>query len=245
MHDVFQFLTVCSEAKSQHRLLSIFHDLIRSLGYEYYRVVRRDSEDLTLTGNVLADHLPAGWREVYQERKYGSIDPVKRSFGLLNQPFRCRDVVGLLPQATQRKRAAKLFQDAARFGLREAYAFPVHGRNGLLGGSFILGEGRLFSHSELFIIDTAMRVVFWRLLEFAGQSNDLLSIPDPSITQFTRRELDVLMLLAQGKTSPEIGKILSISSHTSDWYINGIQRKLEAKNRQHVVALALRHGIIS
>ncbi|GAK71378.1 helix-turn-helix transcriptional regulator [Agrobacterium rubi] len=245
MHNVFQFLTVCSEATTEHQFLTIFHELTRSLGYEYYRVVRRDADDLTLTGNVLADHLPEGWREVYVEKKYGGIDPVKRSFGLLHQPFRCRDVVGLLPQATQRKRAAKLFQDAARFGLREAYAFPVHGRSGLLGGSFILGEGRLFSDSELFIIDTAMRVAFWRLLEFAGQSNDLLSIPDLSITQFTRRELDVLMLLAQGKTSPEIGKTLSISSHTADWYINGIQRKLDAKNRQHVVALALRHGIIS
>ncbi len=245
MHNVFQFLTQCDEAKTEDRFLSAFHDLISLLGFNFYRVVRRDAEDLTFTGKVLAEHLPAGWTEAYHAKKYGNIDPVKRTLGLLHRPFRCRDVVGLLPQATQRKRAAKLFQDAARFGLREGYAFPVHGRSGLLGGVFILGDGRLFSGPELSIVDTAMRTAFWRLLEFSGQSEELLSMPDLSVTQLTRRELDVLTLLAQGKTSPDIGKSLAISSHTVDWYINGIQRKFDARNRQHVVALALRHGIIS
>jgi LuxR family transcriptional regulator len=46
-------------------------------------------------------------------------------------------------------------------------------------------------------------------------------------------------------TSPEMGKELSISSHTVDWYINGIQRKLHARNRQHAIALAFRYGLIS
>ncbi len=245
MHNVFQFLTQCNEAKTEERFLSAFHEMTCQLGFDFYRVMRRDAEDLTFTGTVLAEHLPDGWKEVYHAKKYGNIDPVKRTLGLLHQPFRCRDVVALLPQVTQRKRAAKLFQDAARYGLREGYAFPIHGRSGLLGGVYIFGDGRLLSTSELFIIDAAMRVAFWRLLEFVGESDAVLSIPDMSATQFTRRELDVLTLLAQGKTSPEIGKSLSISSHTVDWYINGIQRKLEARNRQHVVALALRHGVIS
>ncbi len=245
MHNVFQFLTQCYEAKTEDDFLSSFHELIRRLGFNFYRIMQRDVEDLTFTGTVLAEHLPSGWKEVYHAKKYGAIDPVKRTLGLLHQPFRCRDVVAMLPQATQRKRAAKLFQDAARFGLREGYAFPIHGRSGLLGGVFIFGDGRLLSTSELFIIDTAMRVAFWRLLDFSGQSEEVLSMPDLAGTQFTKRELDVLTLLTQGYTSPEIGKSLSISSHTVDWYINGIQRKLGARNRQHVVAIALRHGFIA
>lgn len=245
MHLALQFLNLCNEAKTQERFLSSFHELSRRLGFNFFRIVRRDAEDLTFTGTVLGEHLPNGWKEMYHAKKYGEIDPVKRTLGLLHQPFRCRDVVGFLPQATQRKRAAKMFQDAARFGLREGYGFPVHGRSGLLGGVFILGEGRHFSSQELTITDMAMRAAFWRVLEFAGQSEELLSLPDLSTTQLTRRELDVLTLLAQGKTSPEIGKSLSISSHTVDWYINGIQRKFDARNRQHVVAIALRHGIIS
>lgn len=245
MHNVFQFLSLCDEAPSRDRFLSAFHELTHYYGFDYYRIARRAREDLTLTGIILAERLPEGWPEVYHAKKYGNVDPVKRTLGLLQKPFRWRDVVGLLPQATHRKRAAKLFQDAARFGMREGYAFPVHGRNGLLGGVFIGGQGCYFTASELMIFDTAMRAAFWRLLEISGQSKDVLALPDISVAQMTRRELDVLTLLAQGHTSPEIGKTLSISNHTVDWYINGIQRKFEAKNRQHVVALALRHGIIA
>lgn len=245
MHDVFQFLTLCKEARTKEKFLSSFHDVTRRMGFNFYRIVRRDEEDLTFTGTVLAEYLPNGWKEFYQAKKYYEIDPVKRTLGLLHQPFRCRDVVGLLPHATQRKRASKLFQDAARFGLRDGFGFPIHGRSGLLGGVFVLGEGRHFSKQELTVADMAMRAAFWKVLEFSGQSEELLSFPDLTVTQLTRRELDVLTLLAQGKTSPEIGKTLSISSHTVDWYINGIQRKFDARNRQHVVALALRHGIIS
>jgi len=43
----------------------------------------------------------------------------------------------------------------------------------------------------------------------------------------------------------EISKLLAISNHTIDWYINGIQDKLNAKNRQHIVALGFRYGLIS
>lgn len=245
MHNVFQFLTLCDETKTEDDFLAAFHELIRRLGFNFYRIMQRDPQDLTFTGTVLADYLPDGWKEAYHAKKYGSIDPVKRILGVLHQPFRCRDVVAMMPQATQRKRAAKLFQDAARFGLREGYAFPIHGRSGLLGGVYIFGDGRHLSTSELFIIDTAMRVAFWRLLDFAGQSEEVLSMPDLSATQFTKREVDVLTLLTQGFTSPEIGATLSISSHTVDWYINGIQRKLSARNRQHVVAIALRNGIVA
>jgi LuxR family transcriptional regulator len=61
----------------------------------------------------------------------------------------------------------------------------------------------------------------------------------------TRREMEILNYLADGLTSMEISKLLAISNHTIDWYINGIQDKLNAKNRQHIVALAFRYGLIS
>lgn len=229
----------------QDRFLGIFEALMAEYGFQYYRFSLRKMTDLSLTGSILAQRIPEGWPAAYHSKKYGEVDPVKRNLGLSQKPFRWRDVVNLPPQATHRKRAAKLFQDAARFGLREGYAFPIHGRNGLVGGVFIGGEGCLFSTSELLIVDAAMRASFWRLLDYSGHAKELLAPPDLSIAQVTRRELDILTLLAQGSTSPEIGKTLKISSHTVDWYINGIQRRFDAKNRQHVVALAFRYGLIT
>lgn len=54
MHNVFQFLALSYEAKTEERFLSAFHELIRRLGFNFYRVMQRDPEDLTFTGTVLA-----------------------------------------------------------------------------------------------------------------------------------------------------------------------------------------------
>ena len=57
--------------------------------------------------------------------------------------------------------------------------------------------------------------------------------------------MEALNYLADGMTSHEIARVLKISNHTVDWYMNGIQEKLKAKNRHHVVALSFRLGLIS
>jgi LuxR family transcriptional regulator len=56
--------------------------------------------------------------------------------------------------------------------------------------------------------------------------------------------MEVLSHLADGMTSIEISRLLKISNHTVDWYMNSIQDKLKARNRQHIVAIAFRNGLI-
>lgn len=244
MQTLFRFLDTHAESSDLDEFLSSFHQVISQYGFDYYRIFRRAVRRIAVKDVVLAEQQPEGWAAVYDAKKYSEIDPIERSLSLLQKPVRWRDAVCLLPQAAHRKRAAKLFQDAARHGLREGYAFPIHGRNGMLGGVFISGLGCHLTEAELVVFDAVMRATFWRVVEFAGQSEDLLTLPDLSVAQLTRRERDVLTLLALGNTSPEIGKALSISCHTADWYLSGIQRKLGARNRQHVVALAFRYGLI-
>lgn len=245
MQKVFDFLYTHAEPMGRSEFLSVFQSLISHYGFDHYRVFRRVVSHASVTDITLSEHLPDGWADLYRAKKYVEVDPVERAFCLMQVPFRWRDGIAFLSQATHRKRASELFQDAARSGLDEGYAFPIHGRNGLLGGVFISGRGCEFSAAELGTLDAAMRATFWRLAEFAGHMQELLARPNLSVAQLTRRERDVLNLLALGNTSPEIGHALSISSHTVDWYINGIQRKLDARNRQHVIALAFRCGLIA
>ena len=60
----------------------------------------------------------------------------------------------------------------------------------------------------------------------------------------TARELEVLKLMAAGKTNPEIGKDLIISSHTAKAHVGHILHKMCAKDRVNAVAIAIRKGII-
>lgn len=58
------------------------------------------------------------------------------------------------------------------------------------------------------------------------------------------RELEVLRWTAQGKTSVEIGQILSLSDHTVNAYMTNAIRKLDCVNRTQLVAKAIRLKLI-
>ncbi len=62
-------------------------------------------------------------------------------------------------------------------------------------------------------------------------------------TLFTERELDVLRLLAQGRTNEEISAELVIVLKTAEKHIASIFRKLGVKNRTEAAAWALENGV--
>ncbi len=235
MHNIVHFIAKCHQIANVDDVQSEFAALLQEYGFDYFLVSRRMAGDLTSGGYVLAQNLPDGWMDVYRAKKYSLVDPVKKLIGLVHKPFHWKD----------RKRAVSFFHDASRYGLQGGYAFPVHGRAGFIGAVFIGGEDRQLKAADIELFDSAMRAVFWRLLDLSGQANAILNLPEMSSPELTKREMEVLRLMAEGMTSTEIGRQLSISSHTVDWYINGIQRRFNAKNRQHTVALAFRRGLLS
>jgi LuxR family transcriptional regulator, quorum-sensing system regulator BjaR1 len=61
----------------------------------------------------------------------------------------------------------------------------------------------------------------------------------------TSRESEVLFWVANGKSTAEIAGILHISKRTVDEHVQTSIRKLDAANRTHAVAIALRDRIIA
>lgn len=68
--------------------------------------------------------------------------------------------------------------------------------------------------------------------------------PDPG-EDLTPREREVLKLLADGLTNPEIAKSLSISRTTARAHVSHILGKLQVSNRSEAVALALRQKLVT
>ena len=62
--------------------------------------------------------------------------------------------------------------------------------------------------------------------------------------QVSRRETECLRLMANGLTSEEIAVSLGLSVHTANQYLTNTAHKLNAVNRIHAVAKALRGGLI-
>lgn len=61
----------------------------------------------------------------------------------------------------------------------------------------------------------------------------------------TKRELEVLTHLADGKPNRIIGKLLHISTRTVDTHRSNILKKLNVKTNAELVKLAISHGLIS
>lgn len=88
--------------------------------------------------------------------------------------------------------------------------------------------------NELSMLSIQAFDVFDRLRRTASNTNIL-----------SARELEVVRWTAQGKTSLEIGQILSLSDHTVNAYMTNAIRKLDCVNRTQLVAKAIRMKIIS
>ncbi|MBO9547142.1 helix-turn-helix transcriptional regulator [Caulobacter sp.] len=60
----------------------------------------------------------------------------------------------------------------------------------------------------------------------------------------TPRQRECLKLAQQGKTAVQIADLLGISEHTVNSYFSDAYRRLNARNRTHAVAEAVRLGEI-
>jgi len=69
---------------------------------------------------------------------------------------------------------------------------------------------------------------------------------EPAIgSDLTERELEVLALLVEGLSNPEIAERLYVSRATAKAHVSHILAKLEVSNRAEAVAVALQHGLVN
>jgi NarL family two-component system response regulator LiaR len=67
----------------------------------------------------------------------------------------------------------------------------------------------------------------------------------PSIgSDLTPRELEVLTLLVQGRSNPEIAEALVVSRSTVKFHVSSILQKLGVKSRTEAVAFAIQHKLV-
>ena len=65
------------------------------------------------------------------------------------------------------------------------------------------------------------------------------------VAPLTHRETQILKYISEGNSNKQIAHILQISEQTIKNHVSAILRKLNANDRAHAVALALRNGWIS
>ncbi len=69
--------------------------------------------------------------------------------------------------------------------------------------------------------------------------------PTAVADRLTKREREVLILLAQGRSNKQIAAVLDVTERTAKFHVGAIMRKLDATNRTEAVALAAQQGLIT
>jgi DNA-binding CsgD family transcriptional regulator len=82
-----------------------------------------------------------------------------------------------------------------------------------------------------------------RLVWVSGDGPEAVTATAPVDSMLSRRERDVLQLLAEGKSNPEIADALFISTRTAANHVANILAKLDLGSRTAAVAYAIRHGL--
>ena len=94
---------------------------------------------------------------------------------------------------------------------------------------------RAVMRGEPFMYPDSEQRMHGRALELAG---------DAGIAQLTRRESEILALVAEGHTTREIAEMLVISPRTVDRHRDNLLDKLHLRNRIELTRYAIRAGLI-
>ncbi|MDH2356698.1 LuxR family transcriptional regulator [Bradyrhizobium sp. SSUT112] len=175
---------------------------------------------------------PSSWTALYLQRGYDSIDPVVRRAIRQPKPFRW----GLgIEQQNQSDSERTLFEEAAKFGIRCGFTFPIHdGRGATAALSFATDEHRTVFDRSLLEHAHSLRLIAWFSHAHAKRFWTIDRMVGGVV--LSPREYECLEWSARGKSAGEIGIILRIAERTAGFHLDNARAKLGVRSSSHRAA---------
>jgi DNA-binding CsgD family transcriptional regulator len=133
---------------------------------------------------------------------------------------------------------AELQELQRTFGMQVGVALPVHAAEGHRLLFWFAGTRAPLGPTEINELTMVM-------LHALDAFNLVKSSKTTEYPPLSAREREVVRWTSQGKTSIEIGQILSLSDHTVNAYMTSAIKKLDCVNRTQLVAKAIRYKLIA
>ncbi len=222
-------LKYLSEAQDEHELFSITSDLLSAQNITHFLIKNsKRNEGIPLQ---LMQRFSDRTTEIIKELCLTKRDPI--SCISENSYIPC-DIFRFKDSFADDKLAMELFRQFNIEGVNPLYLFSIHmpdadGDIICLGSTkeIFLKEAELFSLQGLLLYVSVLRSKFINADEASKK-----------IEMLTKREREVLFLMAQGYTDREIGSALTISLVTVGFHVKNAKKKLGAKNKCHAVYLS-------
>ncbi len=224
-------------ARSQDRAqwLNAVRKMAREFDFTYGTLMREPLPEDDLLGSVVLEStVSLQFLHTFDQNRFLPHCPVlsRVASSLMPQCWSLDDDNSQSPYPVRMERLMR------QFGIINGVMIPVNGLNGqrhILRLDGDCNRPTQAALNEIGMLALHAFDVFNRLYQ-----------PDLGASKaLTKRELEVIHWTSQGKTSAEIGQILSLSDHTINAYLNNAMKKLDCVNRTQLVAKAIRIRLIA
>jgi DNA-binding CsgD family transcriptional regulator len=185
-------------------------------------------------------NFPEGHFENYLAEGWQSIDPILAFTARARRPFLWDDQAALMQFEPAQ---IALLEECKRVGVHSLIVAPIHEPDGscnIVGVSKRHGEPP--DPARVNILQAFCLQTWCRHATLTGAS--LLSDAAEAI-ELTRRELEILTWIRDGKSNGDIAEILCVSVKTIEYHVGNLLRKLGATNRTTAVVIALQRQLIA
>ncbi|ANN65774.1 autoinducer binding domain-containing protein [Bordetella bronchialis] len=222
-------------ADNEKQFYGLLHDIVRRLGFEYYALGMRLPLPLTNPRLILHDNCPDDWRWPSQVTSAIFARVAANRTGAPDEALVwSTDLPGDGPP---------FWEDARTHGLKAGWAQACHGPMGVGSALNLASCG---AHMLLRDLDELSPRLTW-LAHTAHRGLARLLVPKympEATTGLSEREIDILRLTADGKTSVAIGRIMHLSERTVNFHMEKILQKLAAANRTSAALKAAILGLL-
>lgn len=224
-----------SKAGNEAEVFAILSGIASDIGFSYCAFGMRMPLPVSQPKLFTINNYSPAWQHRYQLEDYISIDPTV-AHGM-------RSVLPLLWSDQVFENARPLWEEARAHGLRVGWAQSCHDAQGVGGLLTLARPDDALSGAELRAKAPMMSWLAQAMHTFMARLLVPKLMPEASCA-LTAREIEVLRWTADGKTSREIGAIISISEHTVNFHIKNSLVKLNATNKTAGVIKAALMGLL-
>ncbi len=239
MLDLNSIFERISEAKTEETFKEVCIDICADLEVDYFLFAVISTSSLYAPSVKTVTNFPNEWIDDYVVKGHQNNDPVMKYVMFNQMPVIWSTL--MKNEEYQSVNNFVLMQEAAEHGLKNGLTIPIHGLNGDINIFSISMDDDPLNSEKLFTsIMPTVQMIAMKLVDIYAQIN----ISTMKQIKFTKRESECLKGACEGKTAWEISQILDITERTVLFHINNTVKKLNATNRQHAVAIALKNHLV-
>ena len=219
--------------KSRPAFAQVLVRIAEAFGFNYATLMDAPTPESFLLKTLLIEsNLPADYISRFDRARFLQIPMFSTGLtaSALPRPWTVSDNAGIFP--------AEFSELKNDFDMRVGIAFPAYTVDNQRLVFWFAGTRSPLGQAEVNELNMLM-------LHALDAFNLVKSTKTNDHPPLSAREREVIRWTSQGKTSIEIGQILSLSDHTVNAYMTSAIRKLDCVNRTQLVAKAIRYKLIT